>query len=73
MFSGLFKASEPRFVSKAKDEQSHCGHQGWHRDVDAEVTAWLKTHPKATLSEFMARLRGIYSRPDMKTRFSLGF
>lgn len=70
---GLFKVRDSRFVSRAKDEQSHCGYQGWHRDVDTEVSEWLKTHPRATLDEFMRKLRDVYARPDMKARFPLGF
>jgi hypothetical protein len=70
---GLFEPRDSRFVSRARDEQSHCGYQEWHRKVDAEVVAWLKEHPKATPKEFMDKLRDIYSRPDMKARFPHGF
>ncbi|MET0403036.1 MAG: Wall-associated protein precursor [Cystobacter sp.] len=70
---GLFKPRDARLVSHAKDEQSHCGYQDWHRQMDKEVTDWLKSHPKATLEEFIQKLREIYSRPDMKARFPHGF
>ncbi|HZH74461.1 MAG TPA: hypothetical protein VEY88_00415 [Archangium sp.] len=70
---GLFKPRDPRFVARAKDEQAHCGYQGWHRQVDEEVINWLKEHPKATPKEFMDKLREIYSRPEMRARFPHGF
>ncbi|WNG19670.1 Wall-associated protein precursor [Cystobacter fuscus] len=70
---GLYKPRDSRFVSRAKDEQSHCGYQEWHRKVDEEVVRWLKSKPNATPKEFMDKLRGIYSRPEMKARFPNGF
>lgn len=27
---GLYRPRDPRFVSRAVDEQSHCGYQQWH-------------------------------------------
>jgi hypothetical protein len=70
---GLYKPRDPRFVAKAKDEQSHCGYQEWHRNVDAEVINWLRTNPRATPQQFMDKLREIYSRPEMRARFPNGF
>ncbi|WNG29210.1 Wall-associated protein precursor [Cystobacter fuscus] len=70
---GLYKPRDSRFVSRAKDEQSHCGYQEWHRKVDEDVVRWLEEHPKATPKEFMSKLRDIYSRPEMKARFPNGF
>ncbi|WNG26415.1 Wall-associated protein precursor [Cystobacter fuscus] len=70
---GLFESRDPRFVSRARDEQSHCGYQKWHRDVDDEVIEWLDKNPSATPKEFMDKLREIYSRPEMKARFPNGF
>jgi hypothetical protein len=70
---GLFRPRDPRFVSRAKDEQSHCGYQEWHRMVDKEVIDWLSKNRKATSETFMDKLREIYSRPEMKERFPHGF
>jgi hypothetical protein len=70
---GLYKPRDPRFVARARDKQSHCGYQQWHRDVDKEVIDWLRRSPKATHQQFMDKLREIYSRPDMKARFPHGF
>lgn len=70
---GHYKPRDPRFVARAKDEQSHCGYQQWHRDVDQEVINWLKTNSKATPQQFMDKLREIYSRPEMQARFPNGF
>jgi hypothetical protein len=70
---GHYKARDPRFVTRAVDEQAHCGYQQWHRDVDDEVIAWLARYRKATPKEFEAYLREFYSRPDMLKRFPLGF
>jgi hypothetical protein len=70
---GLFKPRDKRFVTRAKDEESHCGYQEWHRDVDQEVIAWLNKHPEATPEQFLKFLREIYSRPKMVERFPNGF
>ena len=72
MLKGLYKPRDSRFVTRAKDEQSHCGYQQWHRDVDKEVIDWLKDNSKATHKEFMDKLREIYSRPEMLARFPDG-
>ncbi|PTL84872.1 Wall-associated protein precursor [Vitiosangium sp. GDMCC 1.1324] len=69
---GLYKPRDPRFVTRAKDEQSHCGYQQWHRDVDREVIDWLDRNSKATPEQFMDKLREIYSRPEMRARFPDG-
>ena len=70
---GLFKPRDKRFVARAKDEQSHCGYQEWHRKVDEEVIRWLDRFSKATPEEFIDKLREIYSRPEMRARFPDGF
>ncbi|AKJ02799.1 hypothetical protein ATI61_117188 [Archangium gephyra] len=69
---GLYKPRDPRFVTRAKDEESHCGYQQWHRDVDKEVVDWLAKTPDATPRSFMDMLREIYGRPAMKARFPDG-
>ncbi len=70
---GLYKARDPRFVTQAKDEESHCGYQRWHREVDDEVVEWLTEHPKVTPKGFEDYLRELYSRPEMRARFPHGF
>ncbi|WP_239470571.1 Wall-associated protein precursor [Archangium violaceum] len=70
---GLYKPRDPRFVARAKDEESHCGYQEWHRKVDEEVINWLDKYSNATPKEFMDKLREIYSRPEMRARFPHGF
>ncbi|MBN1203630.1 MAG: Wall-associated protein precursor [Myxococcaceae bacterium] len=70
---GLYEPRDKRFVTKAKDKESHCGYQGWHRKVDAEVIEWLKAHEKATPEQFMKMLREIYKRKEVLARFPNGF
>jgi len=70
---GHYKARDPRFVVQARDEQSHCGYQQWHRDVDEEVIGWLRRAKNATPEEFERFLREVYSRPAMRERFPHGF
>lgn len=70
---GLYTARDPRFVARAKDEDSHCGYQQWHRDVDDEVVRWLSRTENATPQKFEAFLREIYSRAAMRARFPDGF
>nr|WP_257461328.1 Wall-associated protein precursor [Archangium lipolyticum] len=71
--SGHYKPRDPRFVTRAVDEKSHCGYQDWHRKVDAEVISWLERFREATPQQFEAFLREIYRRPDMLKRFPHGF
>ncbi|HLL03003.1 MAG TPA: Wall-associated protein precursor [Myxococcaceae bacterium] len=70
---GLYAPRDKRFEAKAKDKESHCGYQQWHRDVDKEVVAWLRDRPRATPEQFMKFLREIYNRPEMRKRFPNGF
>lgn len=70
---GMYEPRDERFVAKAKDEESHCGYQQWHREVDLEVIAWLRRFPEATRKEFETFLREIYNRPEMRQRFPHGF
>lgn len=70
---GLYKPRDPRFTTRAKDEDSHCGYQEWHRKVDEEVIRWLDRFDKATPEEFMEMLQRIYRRADMLERFPHGF
>ncbi|WP_157232310.1 hypothetical protein [Hyalangium minutum] len=71
--SGLYEPRDERYVAKAKDKESHCGYQKWHRDVDLEVIRWLRARESATQKEFEAFLREIYNRKDMLERFPNGF
>jgi hypothetical protein len=71
--SGLYEPRDERYVAKAKDKESHCGYQQWHRDVDLEVIRWLRVRENATQKEFEAFLREIYNRKDMLERFPHGF
>ncbi len=69
---GHYKPRDPRLVTRAVDEPSHCGYQSWHRDVDEEVVAWIRREREATVEQFEAFLREIYSRPAMRARFPRG-
>jgi hypothetical protein len=60
-------------VTKAKDEDAHCGYQEWHRNVDRKVTEWLRRETDASPEEFIAFLRELYGRPEMRARFPNGF
>lgn len=71
--SGLYKPRDKRFKTRAKDTESHCGYQDWHRQVDAEVIDWLEKFPNASPEQFLEMLRKIYSRPKMLERFPHGF
>ncbi len=68
-----YEPRDERFKTKAKDKESHCGYQKWHREVDEEVIEWLGNRPKATPEQFMKFLREIYNRPAMRKRFPNGF
>lgn len=71
--NGLYEPRDPRFVARARDEQAHCGYQGWHRDVDQEVINWLDQNKTASPEQFEAYLRELYSRSALRWRFPRGF
>jgi hypothetical protein len=70
---GLYKPRDERFVTRAKDKESHCGYQQWHRDVDKEVIKWLQDRKTATPKQFEQFLRALYNRKDLLERFPNGF
>jgi len=70
---GLYEERDERFKARAKDEESHCGYQKWHREVDKEVIKWLEDFRRATRQQFENFLREIYNRPEMRARFPHGF
>jgi len=70
--AGLYEPRDERFKTRAKDKESHCGYQKWHREVDEEVIAWLRREDKATPAQFEKYLREIYNRPEMRKRFPNG-
>jgi hypothetical protein len=70
---GLYEPRDERLKTRAKDKDSHCGYQNWHRAVDAEVIKWLENNPAATPERFLMKLREIYNRPEMLKRFPNGF
>ncbi|HEX8704682.1 MAG TPA: Wall-associated protein precursor [Myxococcaceae bacterium] len=70
---GRYEPRDERFKTRAKDKESHCGYQKWHREVDEEVIQWLTDRPKATPEQFMKFLREVYNRPKMRKRFPNGF
>ena len=69
---GLYQARDPRFVTQAKDAASHTGYQHWHRNLDAEVSDWIRNNPNATPQQFENYLRTRYSQPDLQNRFPNG-
>ncbi len=68
----LYKARDPRFVTQAKDASSHRGWPTWHRELDAEVSGWVRSNPNATPQQFKNYLRQRYSQPDLQNRFPNG-
>lgn len=73
VLKGLYQYRDPRFVARAKDLKAHCGWQGWHRDMDAEIASWLRLRPKATAQQFEAYLQEVFSRRAVRLRFPNGF
>jgi len=69
---GIYKARDPRFVTQAKDLDSHNGYDTFHRNLDAEVAGWIRANPNATQAEFESYLRGVYQRPDVLEHFPNG-
>ena len=70
--TGKYQARDPRFVARGKDATSHRGYQRWHRDIDAEVSDWVRRNPNATPQNFEKFLHERYSQPDLLERFPEG-
>jgi len=70
---GTYHYRDPRFVARATDQEAHCGYEGWHRDLDQEIAAWIKKAINAKPEEFEAYLREVYRRPELVARFPNGF
>jgi len=73
ILSGLFSKRDPRFITQAVDGAAHRGYQRWHRDLDDEVVRWIRSNSDKNGDDFLAFLRGLYERPDIKARFPNGF
>lgn len=72
---GKYLSRDPRFVTRAKDLQAHCGWSGWHRQVDKEIAEWVtqRLNKKITPEQFETYLREVYARPELRARFPSGF
>jgi RHS repeat-associated protein len=71
--TGEYTRRDPRFVTRAVNEEAHRGYQTWHRELDAEFENWLLRNPSATKDAFEGQLRWRYSQTDLKWRFPNGF
>ena len=71
--AGQYSRRDPRFTTRAVNEDAHRGYQTWHRELDAEFENWLLRNPSATKEVFERQLRQRYSQPDLKWRFPNGF
>lgn len=69
---GQYSARDNRFVTRARDLDAHKGYQTWHRELDAEIPAWLQRNPSATTSEWESYMINRYAKPDLNWRFPLG-
>lgn len=68
----VYEARDPRFTTQARDLASHKGYDRFHRNLDAEVSGWIRSNPNATQAQFENYLRGVYQRPEVVTRFPNG-
>jgi RHS repeat-associated protein len=73
LLKNLYKARDPRFVTRAKDLASHSGYQKWHRQLDEQVVNWVKNNPSATPAQFESYLKNLYNTTaDLVGRFPNG-
>jgi len=71
---GHYQARDPRFTTRALNEEAHRGYQRWHRQLDEEVADWIENAPiDTTPQQFEDWLRRRYSQPDLQWRFPNGF
>jgi len=70
---GVYHYRDPRFVARAADQKAHCGYEGWHRNLDREIAAWIQKTIDLTPEKFESFLREAYRRPEIKARFPNGF
>jgi RHS repeat-associated protein len=72
LLKGKFQFRDPRFMTQAKDLPAHYGYQKWHRELDAEISGWIKNRPKTTQQDFINYLLKRYNNPDLRGRFPEG-
>jgi hypothetical protein len=70
--AGFYRYQDPRFVTKAIDSAAHRGYQTWHRELDAEIAAYIRNKPLMTVDEFENYLRERYAKPDLLAKFPNG-
>ena len=71
--TGQYQPRDSRFTTQAIDNAAHRGYQTWHRELDAEVSQWIRNNPQTTPQNFEGWLRSRYSQPDLQQRFPNGF
>lgn len=72
---GIFQYRDPRYVTQAVDKVSHEGYGKVFRNLDEEVSQWIR-HPDnqtATPDQFLSWLRSRYNQPDLKSIFPKRF
>jgi hypothetical protein len=68
---GQYESRDPRFTTRAKDPGSHRGYQQWHRELDKEVSDWIRAIEPTPL-QFETYLRERYEKGDLLNRFPCG-
>jgi hypothetical protein len=69
VLKGLYQHRDPRFITRAIDQEAHRGYQGWHRDLDGEMAAHIRNSRFMTPAEFEHYLWARYAQPDLIARF----
>ena len=61
------------YIVQAVDQQAHRGYQTWHRQYDAKVLTYLRTHPNVSARSFKKFVNNIINPPkwlhDLETIF----
>ena len=73
ILSGLFAKRDNRFITQAIDGAAHRGYQRWHRELENEVVDWIRRNHDKNGDDFLAYLKALYERPDIKASFPNGF
>ncbi len=70
--AGVYRYRDPRFATRAINNAAHRGYQTWHRELDDEISSYIRQNQTMTSKFFERYLKGRYTRPDLRVRFPNG-
>jgi RHS repeat-associated protein len=70
--TGVYQHRDPRLVARAAEPPLHQGYQLWYRQLDREISSFIRSNPGLTQQQFERYLQLRYNQPDLRARFPGG-